>query len=124
MVKIRARLILSLSNNEGRSVNLLTELETNYTSVLVHCPVRTSDTNLSLTRNKNIIIIIGRTKSGQLKVVSNWRSLGQCPRCHPLKSAYWGRSIPGLGWERTYGVFPGGLLPFFKRKIKTYFQKN
>ena len=34
----------------------------------------------------------------------NWLSLGQCPQCHPLRNAYWYRSIPALGWVYNSGI--------------------
>ena len=35
-----------------------------------------------------------------------------------------GRSIPGLGWERTYGVFPGVFSHSLKEKEKLTFIKK
>ena len=59
-----------------------------------------------------IIIIIVRPRNSRLQVVSSWLGFGQCTRCHPLRHAYLGQSIPGLGWKRTFVVslgFQGGL---------------
>ena len=46
----------------------------------------------------------GGLRNSQLLGVSNGFGLGQCTRCHPLRSKCWGQSILGLGGGRTSKV--------------------
>ena len=58
---------------------------------------------------------------GIVGVVSNWLGLRQCARCHALRNVYWGRSIPGIGWKRTFavslGVFSHGTAETTRRSL-------
>ena len=51
------------------------------------------------------LIFIDWYRRGRLQI--NLLGLRQCARCHALRNAYWGPSIPGIGWKRSFVVSLG-----------------